>query len=433
MIKKYLDSFLIKSAIIVLLFSIILFPQLKLIGVYFTGLDYLFYFLFLIAFLLKGKLKYEKKVMMKLCLIIIIGILSLIKSSYIKNYFLSILGFLIILLPFITYIFFYNINITKENLIKIFKQIQIILFVVSLSVLLNFLLGRTNEYGSPFTITKDIGFAATLCNINIIISLSLYNYKKSKKHIYIIIVSLIAILLISALKSIIMSMVIVLYYLSTKNISRFLKQVAYITAISFFSVIILSNQFIQEKIQKYVFLYITSDNSLNIARTATYLAAANIAGDHFPLGSGPGTFGSYPVLLTYNDLYHDYNLSKVWGMSEENIKDPDLPTFILDTYWPSPLAEIGIIGIIVLLMFYFHPLIKIKKLIKSSNTNELELFKSLKFFIFSMALVLFVENLTLSSLSQTSIIVLYFGFSGLIINFIEKEKEKENENENTSN
>lgn len=424
MLKKYLDNFLINFTIVIVLCSVIIFPQLKLIGLYFTGLDYLFYLVFLITFLLKGKINYEKKVMTLLCLILVIGLFSLIRSNYIKNYFLSILGFLIILLPFITYILFYNINITKENLLKVFKQIQIILLVVSLSALVNFALGRINEYGSPYTITKDIGFAATLCNINIIISLTLYNYKKSKKHIYIIVMSFLAILIISALKSLIMSLAIMLYYLYSKDLNKYIKQATYIFAISFFSLIIFSNDFIQKKIETYVFLYVTSDNSLEIARTASYFASVNIATDHFPLGSGPGTFGSYPVLITYNDLYYDYNLSHVWGMSEENIKDPDLPTFILDTYWPSPLAEIGVIGVLLLLMLYFHPLIKIKRLIKSSNAKDLELFKSLKFFIFSTALVLFVENFSLSSLSQTSVIILYFGLSGLIINF----KEKQNEN-----
>jgi hypothetical protein len=106
MIKKYLDIFLIKFAIVIVLFSVIIFPQLKLIGIYFTGLDYLLYFLFLLVFILKKQLKYEKKVMKMLFLIVVIGLASLLKSNYIKNYFLSFLGFLIILLPFITYIFF---------------------------------------------------------------------------------------------------------------------------------------------------------------------------------------------------------------------------------------------------------------------------------------------------------------------------------------
>jgi hypothetical protein len=174
-------------------------------------------------------------------------------------------------------------------------------------------------------------------------------------------------------------------------------------------------------------MYITSDNSLEIARTATYFASANIAIDHFPLGAGPGTFASYPVIMTYNDLYYDYNLSKVWGLEERNLKDPDLPTFILDTYWPSPLAETGMIGVIIMLLFYFYPLKKINKLYKANNFHDMELLKSLKFYIFSIAMVLFVENVVLSSLSQVSIIIIYFGLSGLIINFIEKE------NESTSN
>ena len=427
MLKKNLDNFLIKFTIIIVFASVIVFPQLKLIGLYFIGMDYLFYFLLLITFLLKGEIKYEKKVIIKLYLITLIALVSLIKSNYIKNYFLSFLGFLIILLPFFTYIVFYNINITKKKLIKLFKQIQIIIFLISISVFINFILGRTNLYGAPYTITKDFGFAATLFNVNIIISLVVYSNKKSNKHIYIIVLSFLAILLISALKSIFMSLIILLYYFSSKDINKYIKKVIYVAVISFFFVIASSNQFIKDKITTYITIYVISDNPLEIARTATYLASARIAADHFPFGAGPGTFGSYPVLMTYNDLYHDYNLSGVWGLQEENLKDPALPTFLLDTYWSSPLAETGIIGVIVLLLFYFHPLRKINKLIKANNFQDLVLLKSLKFYVFSIAMVLFFENLTLSSLNQVSIIIIYFGFSGLIITFIKKE------NEDTSN
>jgi len=425
MIKKYLDNFLIKFAIIIVLFSVIIFPQLKLIGLYFTGLDYLFYFIFLIAIFLKLEIRYEKPVMIKLCLISLIILFSLFTSDYINNYFFSALGFLIIILPFISYTLFYNINITKKDLIKVFKQIQVILFLVSLSVIVNLILGRVNDYGSPYTITKDIGVAATLCNVNIIISLVLFSYNKLKKHLFIIIVSFLAILLISSLKSIFMSLVVLLYYFHTKNLSNYVKNFVYIFIVCVFSFIIYSNQFITEKIKTYFFIYGTSDNSLEIARIATYLASANIAIDHFPLGSGPGTFGSYPVLINYNDLYYDYNLSEVWGMQEENLTDPNLPTFLLDTYWSSPLAETGIIGIIILLVFYFHPLIKIRKLIGDLKVTDKVFYKSLKFYISSIALVLLIENITLSSLSQVFIIILYFGLSGLIINFTKQSIYRE--------
>ena len=78
--------------------------------------------------------------------------------------------------------------------------------------------------------------------------------------------SFLAILIISALKSLIMSLAIMLYYLYSKDLNKYIKQATYIFAISFFSLIIFSNDFIQKKIETYVFLYVTSDNSLEIAR-----------------------------------------------------------------------------------------------------------------------------------------------------------------------
>uniref|UniRef100_UPI00404849FD hypothetical protein n=1 Tax=Polaribacter sp. TaxID=1920175 RepID=UPI00404849FD len=411
---------MLRLSVVIIFLSTILLPQLKLVGLYFTGMDYMVYFIFLILIPLKGKLYYEKAVINKIFLIVLIGGVSLATSKYIKNYFLSILGFLIILLPFVSYFLFYNIKSNEKTIISLFKSIQGLLFLVALSILINFVLGRTNLYGNPLSITKDIGFAATLCNINIIVSLALYGYSKAKRHLVIIAACLVAILLTSALKSIIMSVIVLLYFLSTQDLHKYIKKIMYVGVISFFAITVFSNQFIQEKVKFYFYLYITSDNSLEIARTASYIASVNIAIDHFPLGSGPGTFGSYPVLITYNDLYYDYNLSNVWGLQEENLKDPSLPSFILDTYWPSPMAEIGIIGVLVLLSLFLYPVLRLKKLTRNEVLQNNTLVKYLKFYVFALALVLFVENITLSSLSQVSIIILYFGFSGLIISYIEK-------------
>jgi hypothetical protein len=219
----------------------------------------------------------------------------------------------------------------------------------------------------------------------------------------------------SALKSIAMTMFILLYYFSTKKVLRIVKYGALAIVSTAFVFIFFTANIISEKIQYYLFLYGGSDGYGEIARTATYLASFQISSDHFPFGSGPGTFGSYPVLISYNDIYHKYGLSNVWGLSEENLLDPDLPVFLLDTYWSSPLGELGVIGLLSVLFLHFYPILKIKKMRKFKELKNNEYLKSIRFYIFSVGLVLFFENLTLSSLNQVSIILIYFGFSGLLI------------------
>jgi len=74
------------------------------------------------------------------------------------------------------------------------------------------------------------------------------------------------------------------------------------------------------------------------ARVALTRTSIDIAGDHFPLGSGFGTFGGYASRLYYSTVYADYGLSDVYGLSETT------GSFISDTHWPYVLGETGLVG-----------------------------------------------------------------------------------------
>lgn len=76
------------------------------------------------------------------------------------------------------------------------------------------------------------------------------------------------------------------------------------------------------------------------ARVALYQASLLVARDHFPLGAGLGRFGSWMSRTDYSDLYYQYGLDKVYGLS------PRFPTFITDTFWPQVLGELGVVGLI---------------------------------------------------------------------------------------
>jgi hypothetical protein len=76
------------------------------------------------------------------------------------------------------------------------------------------------------------------------------------------------------------------------------------------------------------------------ARVALYQASVLVARDHFPLGAGLGRFGSWMSRTNYSDLYYQYGLDRVYGLS------PGFPTFITDTFWPQVLGEVGVVGLI---------------------------------------------------------------------------------------
>jgi hypothetical protein len=76
-------------------------------------------------------------------------------------------------------------------------------------------------------------------------------------------------------------------------------------------------------------------------------AAVRIAAEHFPLGSGGGTFGSAASFQfgNYSQLYYDYGIYLLWGGS------PDMPDFLMDLYWAKLIGEGGALGVIFYVLF----------------------------------------------------------------------------------
>lgn len=75
------------------------------------------------------------------------------------------------------------------------------------------------------------------------------------------------------------------------------------------------------------------------ARSLLYTTSIKIADQHFPLGSGFGTFASGESRLHYSPVYAEYGLSRTYGLS------PVYPGFIDDTMWPAIVGEAGYLGL----------------------------------------------------------------------------------------
>jgi hypothetical protein len=89
-----------------------------------------------------------------------------------------------------------------------------------------------------------------------------------------------------------------------------------------------------DQIEYYFFSSIQSDS----ARYQLLVSSIKIAKDHFPLGSGFGTFASYFSGLTYSPIYKIYGLTNINGLIE------GATSYVSDSFWPMVIGQTGFIG-----------------------------------------------------------------------------------------
>lgn len=96
------------------------------------------------------------------------------------------------------------------------------------------------------------------------------------------------------------------------------------------------------------------------ARPVLFYAGGLILLDYFPFGSGFASFASNASATSYSNLYYDYGLNHVYGLS------PSYPHFIADAYYPT-LCQFGIVGIALFIFYWYWTLSKVNRL-----SNELK-------------------------------------------------------------
>lgn len=84
-----------------------------------------------------------------------------------------------------------------------------------------------------------------------------------------------------------------------------------------------------------------------------------LAVEHFPLGTGFGTFGSTIAAQNYSPLYVQLGYPGLDGMSPENT------AYLTDSFWPEIFAQFGLIGTLlfvgVLILFVIYSIKALKK------------------------------------------------------------------------
>ena len=69
------------------------------------------------------------------------------------------------------------------------------------------------------------------------------------------------------------------------------------------------------------------------------ITGVEIAKSYFPLGAGFGSFGGYVSSVNYSDLYHQYGLSVIQGLS------PDKTSFLADNFLALLVGQFGFVGL----------------------------------------------------------------------------------------
>lgn len=82
------------------------------------------------------------------------------------------------------------------------------------------------------------------------------------------------------------------------------------------------------------------NNSIYSPRRIMLTDALMLMRDHFPLGTGFGTYGSSIAVNYYSPLYEALGYQSNWGMSS------DYSAFLRDCFWPTIFAEFGVFGTI---------------------------------------------------------------------------------------
>ena len=94
--------------------------------------------------------------------------------------------------------------------------------------------------------------------------------------------------------------------------------------------------------------------------------------EYFPVGSGFSTYGSSEASKNYSPLYWKYGFNDGYGI---NYADRQ---YLSDNYWPSIMAQFGIIGCIIVVFLIINI---IKSIIKRTKENKYAFFASIMILI----------------------------------------------------
>lgn len=154
-------------------------------------------------------------------------------------------------------------------------------------------------------------------------------------------------------------------------------------------------------------IYFRAETYTDAARNVLYFKSIDVARDAFPLGVGFGRYGSWMSYVYYSPVYYQYGLSQVWGLSKE------YPNFIMDTFWPMIIGEIGFFGLALFIIIFF---IMVKMLYKNIRKRKNPLVQSFSLGTFMIFIESIIESIAAPVYVSPPWSFLIFGALGIAFN-----------------
>ena len=297
--------------------------------------------------------KNNKKILVSVLALIIIGIIGNLKTDY-QTMIPALKDAVCVLKGIITYVFIplclSNLNL-DEYLTTMNNHLKFITGLVFLTVIANLLFDIFPYYEIRFGIksqqiffTHPTYLASFSVIIIILLSVNLREHEENKKYIILMLLVLASTLRFKSIAFIPIYMY--LYYIVFKKQRK-------LQLLDVGILCVLGGVFAISQVMEYF-------NNPDWARNVLTMNSLNIAKDNFPIGTGFGTYASWASGESYSNIYYDYNISTTWGIS------PDFYEFIADTFWPMIIGQFGVLG----LGIYIYILLRIyKNIINNDNLD----------------------------------------------------------------
>lgn len=272
----------------------------------------------------------------------VIGVVGSLLSGINTNY--CLLGMFLFIKTYLLYYLFEGVQWTNKDARKIFC-------IAKYTYIILLFLGFVFYFFPKYKIFKEYAVMTSICNhpavfATVVTPLVIYFAIEIVENNRVgrlipLIIAFVCILLAGTSKNIIsIGVTFVGYMLMTKKKTKYIFIAIAITIFVVFSADIITNLYYDYS------MYVISETASTRPRTMLWTGGLEIAKDYFPLGAGFGTYGSTVAREHYSPLYYTYGLAWKDGLSERNGK------YLLDTYWPSVFGETGILGAIILLVFF---------------------------------------------------------------------------------
>ena len=385
-------------------------------------LDYALYIGIVVLSVVYGifckKYQVPRSYLIVLLAVVVLMIVNELVSPYAPPFLYGLLGGAITLMPFIFFVASYNFGMSDGEIRQFVRGILcIVLFYAVFLYFDTLVLHTARSAQAASALSEDailssnlirFGDFSSLCNQAVVFCLAEIYRTRKRELWYLVAFLAVTIVLTNQLKAIAgLGLVFTGYMLYLTRIPRWIKIGVITVAIAGLALVLSVSSIFTNKVDQIMESGMSETAYEEIARPALYYRSAEMAIDFFPLGTGQGTFGSVPVNLIDSQVYEDYELNSIWGLSID-----DQLNFRMDTHWASVLGEMGVLGLILYLWLFFYPARRMRREVTSESSREE---RSMRFIVRMGVITLFVESLVLALPKSFSFIVIYAGLAALIL------------------